>query len=118
MIKALLKWLFLLPIGLFLLGLAVANRESVRVVLDPLPGEGPMFETQVPLFLVAFASAILGIVAGSFVTWMTQGRHRRSARQARAEAERLRHEAARLRGELATRSGALTGPAERPRDAA
>jgi uncharacterized integral membrane protein len=117
MMKTLLKWLFLLPVGLFLLGLAVANRDNVRVVLDPLPGEGPLFETQAPLFIVAFAAAILGIVAGSLATWLSQGRHRRSARQARAEAERLRQEAARLRGDLANRSGALT-LAERPRDAA
>jgi uncharacterized integral membrane protein len=115
--KSLLKWLFLTPVALFLLGLAVANRESVRVVLDPLPGDGPLFETNAPLFLVAFGSAILGIAAGSLVTWWSQGRHRRDARQARAETERLRQEAVRLRGELASRSNALT-VAERPRDAA
>ena len=115
--KSLLKWLFLTPVALFLLGLAVANRENVRVVLDPLPGDGPLFETNAPLFLVAFAAAILGIVAGSLVTWWSQGRHRRAARQARAETERLRQEAARLRGELASHSNALIAP-ERPRDAA
>jgi uncharacterized integral membrane protein len=115
--KSLLKWLFLTPVALFLLGLAVANRENVRVVLDPLPGNGPLFETNAPLFIVAFAAAILGIVAGSLVTWWSQGRHRQAARQARAETERLRQEAARLRGELVSRSNALTSP-ERPRDAA
>ncbi len=115
--KSLLKWLFLTPIALFLLGLAVANRDMVRVVLDPLPGDGPLFETTAPLFLVAFIVAILGIIAGSLVTWLSQGRHRRAARQARAESERLRQEAARLRGELASRSTALITP-ERPRDAA
>lgn len=115
--KSLLKWLFLTPVALFLLGLAVANRENVRVVLDPLPGNGPLFETNAPLFLVAFAAAIIGIVAGSLVTWWSQGRHRQSARQARAETERLRQEATRLRGELASRSNALITP-ERPRDAA
>jgi uncharacterized integral membrane protein len=115
--KSLLKWLFLTPVALFLLGLAVANRENVRVVLDPLPGDGPLFETNAPLFLVAFAAAIIGIVAGSLVTWWSQGRHRRAAGQARAETERLRQETVRLRGELASRSNALIAP-ERPRDAA
>lgn len=115
--KSLLKWLFLTPVALFLLGLAVANRESVRVVLDPLPGDGPLFETNAPLFLVAFAAAILGIASGSLVTWWSQGRHRRSARQARAETERLRQETTRLRSELTSRSNALISP-ERPRDAA
>ena len=115
--KSLLKWLFLTPIALFLLGLAVANRDNVRVVLDPLPGEGPLFETTAPLFLVVFVAAVLGILAGSFVTWWSQGRHRRAARQARAETELLRQEAARLRGEWASRSKTLTAP-EQPRDAA
>ena len=113
--KTVLKWLLLTPLGLILLGLAVANRDMVRVVLDPLPGNGPLFETQAPLFLVAFATAILGIVAGSLVTWWSQGRHRRAARLARAESERLRQEAARLRSELANR---LPASLERPRDAA
>lgn len=115
--KSILKWLFLTPVALFLLGLAVANREHVRVVLDPLPGDNPLFETNAPVFLVAFATAILGIVAGSLVTWWSQGRHRQAAREARAETARLREEAARLRGELASRSHALIDP-ERPRDAA
>lgn len=118
MMKTVLKWLVLTPIALFLLGLAVANRETVRVVLDPLPGDGPFFETTAPLFLVAFAAAILGILAGSSVTWWSQGRHRQAARQARAETERLRQEAARLRDELASRAAAPALPAERPRDAA
>ena len=113
--KTFLKWLVLTPLGLILLGLAVANRDMVRVVLDPLPGNSPLFETQAPLFLVAFAAAILGIVAGSFATWWSQGRHRRAARLAHTESERLRQEAARLRSELANR---LPTPLERPRDAA
>lgn len=118
MMKTVLKWLVLTPIALIILGLAVANRENVRVVLDPLPGDGPLFETTAPLFLVAFAAAILGIVAGSLVTWIAQGRHRRGSRQARVETERLRQEAARLRGELASRASVTNLPAERPRDAA
>ena len=116
--KTLLKWFFLAPVALVLLAFAVANREQVRVVLDPLPGDPPSLEVTAPLFLVLTIAGVFGIVAGSFVTWLAQGRHRRAARLARAEAERLRDEAARLRGELASRTSLTTLPAERPRDAA
>ena len=111
--KSFLKWLFLAPVAF-----AVANRDPVRIVFDPLPGDPPSLEMTVPLFLILFGSGAIGIVAGSFVTWLAQGRHRRAARLARVEADRLREEAARLRGELANRSSLATLPAERPRDAA
>src|SRR3954454_9376352 len=113
--KTFLKWLVLAPLGLILLVFAIANREPVRVVLDPLPGDGSDFQINAPLFLILFLFAALGVLAGGLATWLSQGRHRRAARHARSDLDRLRNEAETLRAQLAARSA---GALERPRDAA
>lgn len=113
--KTFLKWLVLAPAGLLLLAFAIVNREPVRVVLDPLPGETSDFQITAPLFLIVFLAMAIGVLLGGFATWMAQGRHRRAARHARADVERLRNEAGNLRAELSARSGRAL---ERSRDAA
>lgn len=113
--KAVLKWLVLVPVGVILLVFAIANREPVRVVVDPLPGQYSLFEITAPLFIVLFLAAGLGVLAGGIATWFAQGRHRRAARHARADVERLRREAESLRAQLAPR---IPPAIERPRDAA
>ncbi len=113
--KTFLKWLVLAPLGVILLAFAIANREPVRVVLDPMPGDGSDFQIAAPLFLIIFLAIGVGVLAGGFATWMAQGRHRRAARHARSDIDRLRNEADNLRTQLAARSA---GALERTRDAA
>ncbi len=113
--KTFLKWLVLAPVGLVLLAFAIANRQPVRVVLDPLPGEYADFQITAPLFLILFLAMGVGVLAGGIVTWLAQGRYRRAARHARADVERLRTEADRMRAQLSPRLPAIL---EQPRDAA
>lgn len=113
--KTFLKWLVLAPVGVILLAFAIANREPVRVVLDPLPGDGSDFQIAAPLFLILFFAIGVGVLAGGLATWLAQGRHRRAVRHARSDIDRLRNEADNLRAQLATRSA---GALERTRDAA
>ena len=95
--KAFLKWVVLTPIAVVIIAFAIVNRQSVPVALDPfgLSAPGQLIET--PLFVVMFACAMLGVVAGGVATWFTQGRHRRALRDARADVEHLRAEADRMR---------------------
>jgi uncharacterized integral membrane protein len=116
--KTFLKWLVLAPLGLILLAFAIANREPVRVVLDPLPGESSDFQINAPLFLILFLAVAIGVLAGGFATWIAQGRHRRAARHARSDIERLRNEAENLRAQLGARSAGSSLALERSRDAA
>jgi uncharacterized protein YqgC (DUF456 family) len=99
--KRFLKLLFWVPLAIAILVVivaeAVANRHYVNIYLDPLAGsssEGT--EITVRLFVVILAAIMLGVLIGSFVTYFEQGRHRRAARTARADAESLRTELARL----------------------
>jgi uncharacterized integral membrane protein len=97
---ALLKWLLLLPVAAFAVMLAVVNRGPVTIVADPFPPPSDGLTFTAPLFLVILVSMIVGVMIGGFGAWIRQGRHRRAARQARAEADRQRVEAERLRSQV------------------
>ena len=92
-IKRLFQLLILLPIGIVIILLAVANRHDVKLALDPFSPEQPVLDFQVPLYLVMFVSLMLGILIGGFMAWLKQGRHRRTAREKRYEAQKWRNEA-------------------------
>ena len=88
--KTFFKWLVLTPIAVAIVVFAIMNRQNVPVVLDPFGNDVPGLNFQAPLFFVMFLCGALGVVAGSLVTWLGQGKHRRAAREARAEVARLR----------------------------
>nr|WP_321445907.1 LapA family protein [uncultured Cohaesibacter sp.] len=92
-IKRLFQLLILVPVGIVLVSLAVANRHSVNLALDPFSPEQPALDFSVPLYVVMFGSLLAGILIGGFMAWMKQGRHRRTAREKRYEARKWRNEA-------------------------
>lgn len=93
-----LKLLLLAPVVLAILAVALANRQLVTIYVDPFaPVEGrgaPQFAA--PLYLALLVSVMVGVVIGGVATWVEQGKHRRAARRAIAEARRLTAESARL----------------------
>jgi uncharacterized integral membrane protein len=92
------KYLVLAIVAIILLLFAFANRQFVTVSFDPFEtSAGAAFAIAAPLFAVVIVFAMLGVVAGSFATWMSQGRHRRAARRHRAEAEKWRSQAEALK---------------------
>ncbi|HEX3953801.1 MAG TPA: lipopolysaccharide assembly protein LapA domain-containing protein [Stellaceae bacterium] len=96
----LLLWLFVILVVAVLLALfAVSNRESVSLVLWPLP-----FLMQLPLYLAVSAAVLIGFIAGMLVAWIAGHGRRREARQRR---RRL----AALERELAATQAQLAGPA-------
>jgi len=93
MIRTFLKALIWVPIALLLILFAVANREEIRVSLDPF-SDAPAVTFRVRLFLHILLVLILGVIIGGIVTWVGQSKWRRRARRlenglrdARAEAE-------------------------------
>ena len=84
--------------ALVLLGFAFANRQFVTVSFDPFTsGDNAALSIAAPLFAVAIAAAMFGVVAGAFATWLSQGRHRRASRQNRLEANKWRAHAEALK---------------------
>jgi hypothetical protein len=81
-----------------LLGFAFANRDFVIVSFDPFASrDNAAFSIAAPLFAIVIVAAMLGVVAGAFATWLSQGHHRRAARYSRLEADKWRAQAEALR---------------------
>jgi uncharacterized integral membrane protein len=89
--------LVVIPLGVFFVVFAVANRHLVTVSFDPFNSATPTVAVTLPLFVVIIAFTMLGVVAGGMATWFRQGRWRRSARQHEAEARQMRTQLADLR---------------------
>ena len=91
--------LVVVPLGIFFVIFAVANRHLVTVSFDPFNSVTPTVAITLPLFVVIIAVAMLGVLAGGMTTWFRQGRFRRAARQNEAEAREARAQLADLRSQ-------------------
>jgi uncharacterized integral membrane protein len=104
--KNALKWIVLAPLAVVLLVFALHNRQHVTVSFDPF-GNSPALAVPLPLFVALGLAAMIGVFVGGIATWFGQARHRRAARQARAEIERLRAENQRLSAAMRDKAAAL-----------
>ena len=100
--------LLYLPLAIVLVALAVANRGAVAFTIDAFNPGSPSLTWQVPLFALLFIALAVGLIIGSFATWLVQGRHRRAARQGKAETERLLAQAKQRDAALRAGQNALT----------
>lgn len=101
MVRKILNAIVIVPLALVLLAFAVANRRLVEVSFNPFDAADATLALTLPLFIVIIASAILGVIAGSCVTWFGQRHWRRAARRREAEVADARLELADLRLKLA-----------------
>lgn len=83
----------MIPLAIILIALSVANRNVVPFTIDPFTPGNPTLTISAPLFMYLFASLASGLIIGSVITWLAQGRHRANARRAAAEVAALRKEA-------------------------
>jgi uncharacterized integral membrane protein len=72
--------LIVVPLAIILIALGVANRAPVALTFDPFNPGSPGLTLQMPLFVLIFGATAIGLVIGSLVTWLKQGRYRRQAR--------------------------------------
>ncbi len=105
--KAFLKAMLLIPLAIVFVVFAVANRHLVTVAFDPFNTVNPSLGLTLPLFVVLILTAISGVIAGGVATWFGQGRWRRAARRAEADARDARAEVAALRADTDRRSVAM-----------
>lgn len=97
--KRIVAIVILVPLAVILIALSVANRATTILTVDPFNPGNPALSYSAPLFIWLFGALLIGVVIGSLVTWLTQGKHRRRARDRKLEATRLleRDEAAERR---------------------
>ncbi len=117
MLKRILWLLTAFPAAALLITLAVANRHSVRLVLDPFRPDQPAVSIVLPFYAYLFGMLLIGVLLGGTATWFSQGRWRRVARQRAGEAKRWQAEADRLMrerdAEVGARTKALAAPLKR-----
>lgn len=82
-------WFGLLPCALFVGLLAVSNRQSLTLTLDPFP-----IEIVAPVYLQLLGATFVGFVVGAISLWFAQGGTRRRQRDLKREAQALRTELA------------------------
>lgn len=95
--KRLLTLLFLVPIGIVVIALAVTNRQDIVLSIPPQVGDAPLYAFTVPLYAVLFATLFIGMMIGSCATWIKQGKHRKQVREQKVEATKMAFEADKLR---------------------
>lgn len=85
--RRLLFWIVVFPLAVIVVLFAVANSASVVVSLDPFSRQNSAFSFSTPLFIVIFASIIVGIVIGGTASLAHRYRLWRAMRRAEEEAE-------------------------------
>ena len=87
--RKLLRWLVLVPLGILLVLLAVANRAPVTLSLDPFSREAPAVAFTLPLFVALLLAVAIGVVIGGIAAGIGRLRWRYRARKAERAAEKL-----------------------------
>lgn len=117
MLRRILWLLVAFPAAALLITLAIANRHSVRLVLDPFRPETPVLSLVLPFYGFLFGALLIGVLLGGAATWLSQSRWRRTARVRSSEAKRWQTEADRLMrerdAEVSARAKALAAPDKR-----
>lgn len=93
MLKRLINLAILLPLGILIVVLSVANRHVVSLALNPFNPADPVLSVSLPFFVFLFIAVIIGVMVGSLVTWFNQGAWRRQARNEAHAARKWREEA-------------------------
>jgi uncharacterized integral membrane protein len=97
LIRRLVVALTLVPLAIAVLALATINRQEIPINLDPFACPSPeCIQVTAPLDLVVLLAIAVGVILGSVVTYVEQGRHRRAARQVKGEMHALKAELTRL----------------------
>jgi uncharacterized integral membrane protein len=100
MIRRIVTALILVPLAIVVISFAVANRQSVVISFDPFDQVHPAVTRALPLYLLMLMLLIGGVVVGGSAAWLRQGKWRRAARLADAQAREMRAEVDRLKRRL------------------
>ena len=86
-------WLFvILPAGAVFVAFSLANRHMVTLNLDPFTTQDPFLAIHSPFYRFLLAALLFGLLLGGLVTWIGQGKWRKTARRRATEVTGLRRE--------------------------
>jgi uncharacterized integral membrane protein len=99
--RRLVLFVFTIPLAIILIALSVANRAPVLATIDPFNPGNPDLSFSMPLFAIVFAALMVGVLLGSFLTWVNQGKHRNRAKVEADRAASIKREADAIKQERA-----------------
>ncbi|MBB4183721.1 lipopolysaccharide assembly protein LapA domain-containing protein [Sinorhizobium terangae] len=99
MLKKLINIVILAPLGIILIVLSVANRQSVTFAFNPFNPADSVLSVSAPFFVFLFLAVIVGLILGAAATWLSQGKYRRRARNEANEALKWHREAEKHRSQ-------------------
>lgn len=115
MFRKIVTLIIVVPLAVIIIAFAVANRQSVTVSFDPFSSASPAYAATLPLFVLIFVLAILGVIIGGIAAWLRQSHWRRTARQLDADVRALHQELELLRRRQVAESAAReAAPARDP----
>lgn len=91
--KKLFGFIILLPIAVVLITLSIANRQNVKLILDPFASQETALSISLPFFVYLFAALIVGFIMGGCVSWIKNGKWRKAAKQNNKEAQKWQRKA-------------------------
>ena len=80
MVRKIVNIVVLVPIAIVLIVLSVANRQPVRMALNPFRPEDSVLSLTAPFFVFLFLALLLGMIIGAVATWISQHKYRKRAR--------------------------------------
>lgn len=92
MFRKIVTAVIVVPLAAIIVAFAVANRQTVTVSFDPFSSAAPAYAATMPLFVLIFALAILGVIVGGAAAWLRQGKWRRLARRLEGDVRDLHAE--------------------------
>ncbi|MBC7280977.1 DUF1049 domain-containing protein [Hoeflea sp.] len=113
MIKRIIVLAILIPLGVILIMLSVANRTAVTLALNPFDPSDQVLSVTLPFFVFVFLALIIGMIIGSLATWIKQGKHRKQARVQASEAVKWHGEADRQKTKAQQIAASLPAPDKR-----
>ncbi len=113
-----LRLVFLAGLGISLLTVALANRPAV--VVKALPDDlsaflGIAWQIELPLFLIIFASIVIGLLIGFIWEWFRETKIRSTASTKTREVTRLERELATMRDATSLPSDDILALLDKPK---
>ncbi|MEW2919191.1 lipopolysaccharide assembly protein LapA domain-containing protein [Ruegeria sp. ANG10] len=95
-----LRYAFLAILGIVLISVSLANRETVELTLMPEAFAellGFNLSTSLPLFVVVLGGVVAGLIIGFIWEWLREHKHRRDATAKKSEVRKLEREVKKLK---------------------
>ncbi len=103
------SWILTIPLTLVVVIFAIANREFVPLDLWPFGLSRPL-----PIFVLILGGMFVGFLIGALVMWLSSGKQRKRAREARHQVAKLERRVKELERAQAQAKGGTAPPAPVP----